>query len=56
MHSYIPIFFLCKRFRSICRICRQIKKNPTILPKIDGFLKVVGGIQQLIRKRSQKNN
>ena len=34
---------------------RQIKKT-TILPEIVGFLKIVGEIQQLARKRSQKIN
>ena len=27
-----------------------------LLPEIFGFLKIVGEIQQLVRKRSQKNN
>ena len=31
-------------------------QKPTILPEIVGFLKFVGEIQQLVRKRSQKNN
>ena len=35
--------------------CRQIKKTPTILPEIVGFLKIVGKIQ-LVRKRSEKIN
>ena len=33
---------------------RQIFKKATILPEIVGFFKLVGEIQQLLRKRSQK--
>ena len=35
---------------------RQFKKTPTISAKIARFLKIVGEIQQLARKRSQKDN
>ena len=34
---------------------RQIKKKTTILPENVGFLKIVGEIQWLLRKRPQKN-
>ena len=33
---------------------QQIFKKTTILPEIVGFLKLVGEMQQLVRKRSQK--
>ena len=35
---------------------RTISKKTIISGKIVGFLKFVGEIQQLVRKRSQKNN
>ena len=35
---------------------RRMIKVPIMLPEIVGFLKIVGKIQQLVRKRSQKNN
>ena len=35
---------------------QQIKKTPTVSGKTVGFLEFVGEIQQLVRKRSQKNN
>ena len=37
-------------------ISRTIFKKPTISGKIVGFLKFVGELKQLVRKRSQKNN
>ena len=38
-----------------CILATNLKK-PTILPEIVGFLKFVGKIQQLPRKRPQKNH
>ena len=35
---------------------QQISKIPTTSEKIVGFLKFVGEMEQLVRKRSQKNN
>ena len=35
---------------------RQIKKKPNNFAEIVGFVKIVGEIQQLVWKRSQKNN
>ena len=46
----VDVFVLAVVFR------RQILKKPTILPKIVDFSKIVGKIQQLVRKHSQKNN
>ena len=47
--------FFCERFRTSCYISPTNFNEPTILPEIVDFLKFVGEIQQLVRKRSQKN-
>ena len=41
-----PLLIFCKRFRNSCCIQPTNFKNPKILPKIVGFLKVVGEMQQ----------
>ena len=40
------LLIFCKRFRNSCCIQPTNFKNPKILPKIVGFLKVVGEMQQ----------
>ena len=47
--------FFCERFRTSCCISPTKFKKPTISGNIVGFLKLVGEMQQLVRKHSQKN-
>ena len=49
-------FFFCELFRTSCCISPKKFQKPTILPEIVKFLKFVSEIQQLVQKRSQKNN
>ena len=46
----------CEHFSTSCCISPTIFKKPAISGKIVGFLKFVDKIQQLVWKRSQKNN
>ena len=55
MQNYVLIIF-CERFSTSCCILLKNFQKPTILGKIVGFLKFVGEMQQLVWKRSQKNN
>ena len=48
--------FFCKRFRTSWCISPTNFKKPTVLSEIVGFLKIVGGMQQLVRKCLQKIN
>ena len=50
------VLILCERFRISCCISPTIFKKLTISGKINGFLKFVGKIQHLVRKRSLENN
>ena len=58
MQNYVVINLLifCERFRTSWRILTTILKKPKIFGEIIGFLKIVGKIQQLRRKRSQEIN
>ena len=51
-----PCLLFCERFQTSCCISPTNFEKPTILPEIVGCLKFVGEIQQLARKRSEKNN
>ena len=46
----------CERFHTSCCISLTIFKKPALFPEIVDFMKIVGEIQQLVRKRSQKIN
>ena len=48
--------FFCERFCTDCCILLTNFKKPTILGKIVDFFKIIGEIQQLVRKRLQKTS
>ena len=54
--NMIKVSKTLKRFHTSFCIWSTIFKEPTIFAEIVGFLKIVGEIQQLVRKRSQKSN
>ena len=53
MQNYVLIIF-CESFHTSCCISPTIFKKPINLAEIVGFSKIVGEIQQLVQKRSQK--
>ena len=55
MQNYVLIFF-CECFCTSSCILETSFKKPTILPEIVEFFKFVGEMQELLRKRPQKNN
>ena len=55
MQNYVLSIYL-ERFGISCGISPTNFKKPTILPEIIRFFKIVGKIQNLVQKRSQKIN